>query len=270
MIEEDSLRYLHENGIDTLFDLQKRLKSSVTATVDGSITDPFPAGNKIGDLARLHRLCRVRKVTTVLEFGVGYSTQVIAHALAANKQQFGEYVADYLRRGNPFELHSVDDINSYVQVTKNRLQPELVPYVHFHVSPVQMTTFSGRICTEYQSLPNICPDLIYIDGPSLGNVTGDINGISTAHIDRLPMMCDILKIEHFLLPGSLIVVDGRAGNARFIKANLQRNWVYYEDPIEEVHFFELQEQALGMLNNRQIEFSLPNGFMVDPAYGLKW
>ena len=40
----------------------------------------------------------------------------------------------------------------------------------------------------------------------------------------MPMSCDILKIEHFLKPGTIIVVDGRAANSRFIKKNLQRNW----------------------------------------------
>ena len=50
---------------------------------------------------------------------------------------------------------------------------------------------------EYKRLPLINPDLIYLDGPSLFNVKGSINGISTAHPDFMPMSCDILKIESF-------------------------------------------------------------------------
>ena len=33
------------------------------------------------------------------------------------------------------------------------------------------------------------------------------------------MAADILAIEHFLVSGTLIVVDGRTANARFLKAN---------------------------------------------------
>ena len=38
-------------------------------------------------------------------------------------------------------------------------------YSNFHLSQVEMTTFNGRACTMYNSLPNICPDFIYLDGP---------------------------------------------------------------------------------------------------------
>ena len=40
------------------------------------------------------------------------------------------------------------------------------------------------------------------------------------------MSADILVFEHFLQPGTLIVVDGRAANARFLKTNLE--FIYAE------------------------------------------
>ena len=119
-----------------------------------------------------------------------------------------------------------------------------------------MTTFGDRIATEYEVLPNVCPDLIYLDGPSQSSAVGEVNGISTRHPDRLPMSCDILKIEHFLLPGTLIVVDGRTANARFLKANLQREWRHEHDEEGDVHYFEMIEEPLGKWNRRQIEFCL--------------
>ena len=70
-----------------------------------------------------------------------------------------------------------------------------------------MSTFNGRICTFHNNLPNICPELIYLDGQIY--LCWNIRGISTKSEDRLPMAGDILAIEHFLLPGTLIVVDGR-------------------------------------------------------------
>ena len=39
----------------------------------------------------------------------------------------------------------------------------------------------------------------------------------------MPMTSDILKIEHFLKPGTIIIVDGRASNSRFLKSNFQEN-----------------------------------------------
>jgi hypothetical protein len=74
------------------------------------------------------------------------------------------------------------------------------------------------------------------------------------------MSADILTFEHFLLPGTLIVVDGRTANARFLKTNLQRNWVYYHSEEYDQHFFELKEAPLGIYNQRQIEFCLGTEF----------
>ena len=108
--------------------------------------------------------------------------------------------------------------------------------------------FNDRVCTFYNNLPNICPDFIYIDAPDQFSVGGDIRGISTRHEDRLPMSADILSIEHFLLPGTLIVIDGRTANARFLEKNLQRNWEYFHSEEFDQHFFELKEKPLKSKN----------------------
>ena len=76
-------------------------------------------------------------------------------------------------------------------------------------------------------MPNICPDLIYLDGPDQFSARGSVRGITTTHQDRMPMSGDILSFEHFLQPGTLIVVDGRTANARFLVSNLQRQWAYF-------------------------------------------
>ena len=206
------------------------------------------------DLTRLHFLVLSRKVTTILEFGCGYSSLILASALATNARRHGQAVKS-LRRNNPFELHSVDDLPEFIEIARNRLG-ELNDYATFHQSSVGMCSFEGRIATQYEKLPNICPDLIYLDGPSQDSVLGEISGISTRHKDRFPMSCDLLKIEHFLLPGTLLVVDGRAANARFLRCNLQRNWSYQFDESNDVHYFELYEAPLGQHNRRMIEFCL--------------
>lgn len=230
--------------------------------VDPKETDPYPV--EWGDLNRLFGLVRLRRVTSVLEFGCGYSTAVLAHALSRNERDFGVEAQQALRRTNPFELHVVDDMPEYVDIAKARLASDLRARCHFDISEVRMTTFNGRICSEYLKLPNICPDFIYLDGPGQYSATGDVNGISTRHPDRTPMACDILKIEHFLLPGTMLLIDGRTSNARFLKANLQREWRYEHDTENEVHYFEMIEEPLGKWNRRQIEFCLGPDWRAKP------
>ena len=91
--------------------------------------------------------------------------------------------------------------------------------------------FNGKLCTYYDNLPNISPDLIYLDGPDQFSSIGSLRGLSTRSSDRMPMFADILSFEHFLTP-TLIVIDGRSANARFLKSNLQRNWDYFTAKID--------------------------------------
>jgi hypothetical protein len=117
-----------------------------------------------------------------------------------------------------------------------------------------MTQWNGRIATEFKTLPLVNSDFIYLDGPDQFDVLGDVNGISTRHKDMLPMACDILKIEHFLTPGTILVVDGRTANARFLHANLQRDWDYEHHIEEDRHVFTLVEAPLGKHNANQLRF----------------
>jgi hypothetical protein len=87
-----------------------------------------------------------------------------------------------------------------------------------------MSIYNNKICTEYKKLPLCNPDFIYLDGPGQFSVKKDIKGISTRHKDMMPMASDILKLEYFLMPGSMIVCDGRAANVKFIKDHFKRKW----------------------------------------------
>ena len=127
-------------------------------------------------------------------------------------------------------------------------------FIKLHFSNISTGTFNDRICTYYDHLPNISPDLIYLDGPDQFSPEGDVRGLSTKHQDRMPMAADILSFEHFLQPGTLIIVDGRTANARFLKANLQRKWSYYFNEEWDQHFFELIEKPLGVYNKRMIDY----------------
>jgi hypothetical protein len=229
--------------------LQKKLPKDIWSSVNPVNKIPFPA--ELDDLIRLHYLVVSRKVTTILEFGVGKSTFVFDHALEHNKTKFASYVKDNLRRSNLMECHSLNNSKRWIKSCKENYKTKNVTY---HFSKCRMGTFEGQACTFYDKIPNISPDLIYLDAPDQFSPTGSIGGISTRHPDRMPMSGDILRFENFLLPGTLIVVDGRAANARFIKNNLKRNWRYQYEEKYDQHFFELIEEPLGRYNRKQLEF----------------
>ena len=250
--------YAIDNGIfDALGlipeDIDYSLKRSVPITegVDPDLDYALPA--EIDDLVRLHFLLRTRKVTTVLEFGVGKSTVVINLALRQNKYAYGDFVANHLRRSEAFKGYSIDNNERWLRATS---ESAAIENIELWLSEVRMAEWQGRICTLYDRLPNICPDFIYLDGPDQHTVLGDIRGISTRAGDRLPMAADILAIEHFLLPGCLILVDGRTANVRFLLSNLQRNWIYTYLSEFDQHLIELVEEPLGFINRTQLDFCL--------------
>jgi len=257
--ELNYLEYLSENPIHEILnidikdygDINKKIVRSPYETVNNK---DYPNATELDDLIRLHYLVKSRKVITILEFGVGKSTAVFSDALSKNKEQHGEYVRENLRRSNPFECHSVDNNEEWIGIVKKEYSSFKNIFYHYCKCEVNLINF--RICTLFYGMPNICPDLIYLDGPDQYSVEGDVRGLSTNHPDRMPMSGDIVAIEHFLTPGTLIVVDGRTANARFLKSNLQRNWDYFHHAEFDQHFFELKESPLGPYNKKQIDFCL--------------
>lgn len=235
---------------------KKQIKDS-SYGVDPDLAEAFTP--ELDDLSKLHWLVISRHVTTILEFGLGKSTIVFNNALISNRLNDDEFVSKNLRRNNKYECHSIDNYERWIEEVKSNNNLERVLY---HKSDLVMGTFNGRACTYYDPLPNVCPDLIYLDGPDQFSPQGDIRGITTNHKDRMPMSADILVFEHFLTPGTLIVTDGRTANARFLKENLQRNWCYCHDAKADQHYFELLEEPLGIYNRRQIEFCLGDRYFV--------
>ena len=205
---------------------------------------------QILDLIRLHFIVRFRKILTVLELGCGTSTLFIANALALNKEKFFKQIDNKLRSGNKFELHSVDSNYSYINKTKKNLKiKKLDQNVFITYSPSNITSFNGEITSELKKLPNINPDLIYIDGPHCLDVKGKINGISFNHINRTLTACDILKIENQFQPSTILLIDGLTNYANFLKNNLKRNWEYARLDREDISLFQLCDDSLGYIND---------------------
>ena len=122
-------------------------------------------------------------------------------------------------------------------------------------SEAEQTTFKNQICGKYKKIPSCCPDLIYIDGPMPMSYQNSSNEyINMNHNEITNITCDVLIIEPILLPGTVIIVDGMTNNSRFIRRNLQRNWLSFEDLDNDFTIMVLDEDPLSILHRRQLNF----------------
>lgn len=207
------------------------------------------------DLYRLHQFIILNKRLTTLEFGTGWSSIVLNHALKINKKKYLK-ATNNLRKTNKFELHILDNEKKYLDISKKRISKFFnkndMPI--FYHSQCKMVLYNGQLATEYNLLPLINPDFIYLDGPDQFNIRNKLFGINTGHTDYMPMSCDILKLENFFIPGTIIVVDGRTANSRFLKNNFKRNWEYFFDENNDQNIFYLNEKPFGEISKKQMKF----------------
>ncbi|MBT7753088.1 MAG: hypothetical protein HN733_01365 [Gammaproteobacteria bacterium] len=250
-INQDELEsYFHSQGLGFL--VKTANEGYVPSINEVAIDEPYRP--ELLDLYRLHSFIILNKRLTVLEFGSGWSSLVMADALKKNRHKYIDNIEN-LRKANLFELHAVDNEEHYLNISEERLNKEGFSNYSFLYSKVFMTEYNGKICTRYKELPFVNPDFIYLDGPDQFNhIEGTISGLSTAHNDFMPMPMDLILIEHFLTPGTIIIADGRTANVRFLLSNFQRNWNHQHDYEVDQHILFLDEEPLGVYNNNQLEF----------------
>lgn len=241
---------------DRIMSKNSALEKSVSAFEE----KPFEP--EYDDLCRLHWMALSRKVINTLELGSGYSTIVLADAMRILNMHFGKWAKESIRSDNPFHVYAVEEEQRFFEITRSRLGSKLQTFATVSRSSVDILIHDNRIASVYSKLPNISPDFIYLDGPSQFATMQEINGFSFNSKARMPMSADILRVEFFLEPGTLILVDGRTANARFLKSYLRRNWVYMHDPMGDIHYFELQEEPLGPFNKLKLEFCLNGNWLI--------
>ena len=207
------------------------------------------------DIVFLHQSIRQRKPFTTLEFGVGFSTVVIAHALMMNEIEFKKIpLIPKIRNTNQFKHFVVDSNQFWLNNTEVNFPDDLKQFVKFSFSEVKIEMLSDfQICSFYERLPDIVPEYIYLDGPDPADVKGDINGITFKCKERTIIAGDILKYETSLLPGAYLLVDGRSNNVRFLRNNLKRGFTFNWDQINDRSVFELTEDKLGPHNYKASE-----------------
>lgn len=251
---------------DSYFGIRKLLLNLDVDEINGYAglgQDRDAVRNDLSDLCRLHWICLSRRCINVLEIGSGYSTAVLVDAMSRLSQQFRDWVSLNLRCDDPFHVYSVEEDPIFLDIITRKLAILRGQYVTFTRADVNVHLHDGRFTTQFSQLPNVSPDLIYLDGPSRNATCEVVRGFSFNNIARMPMSSDILAVEFFLEPGTLIMVDGRGANARFLQSYLKRKWVYFHDQDGDCHYFELQEEPFGALNSKRLAFCLQDGYLID-------
>ncbi len=211
---------------------------------------------EINDLYFLYSLVREKAVVSILEFGSGWSTLALALALQENFVDFGDAHKRSVRHPNPFQLLTLDASEKWQGVALSRLSETERLRVTSKVVTPQLGYFEGSYCHFNDFIPNFTPDLIYLDGPDHDQVVGEQFGFKYDERFTPPMSADLLRIEPYLWPETVIVADGRTSNVRFLESRFKRNWQVLHDPFGDRSLFRINEPAFGIISEEHINFRL--------------
>jgi hypothetical protein len=150
------------------------------------------------EMWRLFKDMRARKPETVMEFGVGCSTLVIAAALKKNG------------RGR---LITVDGSEEWLGVCRDAMPADLAPFVSFNHVPVEK--LSDQHAHRYARLPEATLDYLFMDGPSIQHIP-DWQGP--------PIAADPIVSNMKFNKGARIIVEGRTANVEYLKSRLGPSW----------------------------------------------
>jgi hypothetical protein len=143
--ENDLLKYFSQEELKNID--KKYVYTDPFFGVKGDNPIPYPIDVK--DLINLHKNVLERKVFTVLEFGLGYSTLIMADALLKHKEIYDKLeTKPYIRCSNKFEIHCVDSNEYWINEFKKKLEnfSYLKDIINITFSTVNNGTFNDRIC----------------------------------------------------------------------------------------------------------------------------
>ncbi len=174
--------YLREEGV-----------MEVIERLDEARPGAFPPD--FADLERLHRAVRALRPNRVLEMGSGWSTYVLAHAIAEN---------------GAGSLLSVDADEAWASANRRALPEAWRENVEIRHTPARIGTIGAVPVLEHVGLPEESFDFLYLDGPAL--------------YPMVRVAADVLRLEPHMAPGATLVVDGRHENVLFLADRLERSW----------------------------------------------
>jgi hypothetical protein len=151
------------------------------------------------DLWLLYRLVRKLKPQCVLEFGAGCSTVVMAQAIHEN---------------GTGHLYSVDAVEHWARVTWQLMPKNLQSVTTCSATEVVATEIGGTRTLRHAVVPDVAPDLIFLDGPDFQDF----------HLGTTDAVCDPVDMERHFKPEFCMVVDGRVENTNFLRSRLKRRY----------------------------------------------
>ncbi|MBA3347677.1 MAG: class I SAM-dependent methyltransferase [Actinobacteria bacterium] len=148
----------------------------------------------LADLWYLYAVVRDRRPETILEFGSGCSTAVLAAAV---------------RENGVGHIWSLDADEGWAGVTAGSLPAELRNFVTVVHTPVveEDRDVPGWL---HRDVPDVSPDFLYLDSPPLTS--------------ERAVAFDPVDLEARFVPGFAMVIDGRHRNATYLREHLQRRY----------------------------------------------
>ena len=166
------------------------------------------------DLYRIHQFIILNNRTSVLEYGCGWSSLIISHALNYNLKK------KKIIRSLNYEFEIIENGKKFLEICKkrNKIISNNKIKTKYNFSKCYWMEFNNVISSCYEKITSISPNFIYLDGPDPNSVLKKKTKSNDQYKTNLfPMSCDILKFEYHLIPGTIILVDGRTSNATFLK-----------------------------------------------------
>ena len=183
----------------------------------------FISGHKTRDINYLHKKIIKKRPRNILEFGCGIST--IAMAVACKQVS--------LSSGVKSKVHAIEADQKWADLTnKTILELGLEEFADVKFSSPKLKNYNGQTVSFFEELPNLRPDLVYIDGPAPASVIGNVNGLSMTGLE-FTVQADLLLYEWSFYNGLEIIIDGRDNNYKFLLANFRRKYAvsrnYFEN-----------------------------------------
>lgn len=221
--------YLLDNTVNRYwkkYDLDKYFSEKDRESSDFRL---FISNHKKMDVVNLHKTIISNQCKKVVEFGCGVSTIIMAHAMSINNKK-------YNIRG---KVHAVEAHPKWADIVRNKLiEIGYEDYAEIIQSTPRLTKLGGQICHIFDKLPDVRPDVIYLDGPAPRDVEGNINGITMKGLSFV-VAADPLLYEYSFYPGFQMIVDGRYNNVEFLKNNFKRKYSIKRDFVRDITTFYL-------------------------------
>jgi hypothetical protein len=245
---------LSELEFEKLIRSRTKVGETVESIEDSRIRTNLVYAPDFGDLYRLYSYVVSNCVTSILEFGSGWSTLALSIGLQEIREKFGAEYPGYARNPHPFRMCTVDNSPVFADLALSRLESESLEHIDLHLASPVLSLVGSNPVTLWNPVPRFDFDLIYLDAPEPEQVITSDFQLPMFSVHDLPIAGDLVVNEPYIHPETSILIDGRSANSRYLKTNLRRNWIYRNFPDGDFSLLHLNEEPLGKINADHINF----------------